>query len=380
MPRPLLLLFVLVASSCNHAVVATTDSLPRDRDVSFIRQWRHVQEERLSDPSVEYSTPDREGGSDEEGEDDEYEYEYEYGESNGESIADAEPYRDERTQDNEYRYEGTTTIPDFYDPDETDPDYVPNLEEDVTERSIARSIDTSSSSSSSSSPPNNSKKSTWITHGTLGTLSFGLLIPIAISSALFRDLLPTYWIYIHVFLNVTTFTFTLFAVGMAFATMNSLGDANEGHLKELHHILGLGLLLVVTFQTANGFLRPPREFVTDDEEDSSPGAMHSSSEWGERSKLLSPRALWQWMHRITGIVILALGTWQIQSGLAIFARKFGSADWGSVYLGYMGWVVFVMGGGKLWMKYREKKREGKDEWNAEDELFDTDGLRGLEDD
>jgi hypothetical protein len=84
---------------------------------------------------------------------------------------------------------------------------------------------------------------------------------------------------------------------------------------------------------------------------------------------------------MTGFVLLGLGTWQIQSGLEIFARKFGTADWGPVYLGYMGWVVFVMVGGKLWIQFREKKREGKNGWNAEDELFDTDVLsRGLEDD
>jgi len=41
--------------------------------------------------------------------------------------------------------------------------------------------------------------------------------------------------------------------------------------KEMHHIIGLGLLLLLIFQVANGFLGPLREIVMDD---GTPGAMH----------------------------------------------------------------------------------------------------------
>ncbi|KAL7517348.1 hypothetical protein ACHAWX_002278 [Stephanocyclus meneghinianus] len=382
-PRPFLLLFVLVASPCLDAA----DSLHEDTDVSFRRRGSDGQEERMDDPSLKYSATDRDGGGDEQGDDDD---EYEYDEAIEETISsNASQYRDERTNDNEYRYndrnpqeykevtdENTTITPDIYDPDDTDPDYPRNPQQEMDERSTVRSID--ASSSASSSPTDNSKKSAWITHGTLGALSFGLLVPIAVSSALFRDLLPTYWIYLHVFLNVATFAFVLLAVGLAFATMHSLGDATEGHLKELHHIVGLALMLLLAFQVANGFLRPPREFAEDHDDDDEDAPRVSE---GRGRRETSPRAVWRGIHRTTGLVLLAGGTWQVQSGLEIFARKFGAADWGAVYLGYMGWVVFLMGGGKLWMKFQETKREGKNPWNAEDELFDTDALsHGLDDD
>jgi hypothetical protein len=203
-------------------------------------------------------------------------------------------------------------------------------------------------------------------------LTFGLIVPTAISAALFRDFLPAYWIYIHVFFNLSTFLLSFIAVCMAITTMNSLGDKNEGHLKELHHIAGLLLLLLVSFQTANGFLRPPREFVTDDEEDSTPGAIHSSV-W--ESQKFTPRTLWQLVHRCVGIVIFALGTWQVRSGLAIYARKFSTADYGGVYLGYIGWLVLVIGGAKFYMNIQERKKEEKGgDWNGGDELYDTDVL------
>lgn len=255
------------------------------------------------------------------------------------------------------------TIPDIYDPDE--------LSEEIAKQSIVRSsVETERYekpyASASAESTTSKKYAAWIAHGTIAILCFGLLVPASISSALFREAMPEYWIYIHVFLNVATFVLVTVTVGVAFATMNSLGDKKEGHLKELHHVVGLFLLFMVSFQTVNGFLRPPREFVTEDGEDFTPGAIHSS-DW-ERSKF-TPRTLWHLVHRATGVFIFALGTWQIQSGMAIYARKYSGADWGSVYLGYVGWLVFVIGGVKLWMMYKNKNRDSKDPWNVEDELF-----------
>ena len=119
-------------------------------------------------------------------------------------------------------------------------------------------------SSSTTAVYPNSHRSAWVAHGAIGATVFGLLVPSAITSAFFRDLIPTYWIYIHVCINVINFAMTFFTVGIAFATMNGMGAAGEGHLKEMHHIVGLLLLMLVSFQMANGFLRPPREFITDE--------------------------------------------------------------------------------------------------------------------
>jgi len=194
------------------------------------------------------------------------------------------------------------------------------------------------------------KQKKWVSHGAVGTIIFGLLVPSAISSAFFRDLIPGYWIYVHVFLNVATFVMTFFTVGIAFATMNGMGDASEGHLKEVHHIVGLLLLLLVSFQTANGFLRPPREFITDDVDDHTPGAIHRSN-----SKSLTTRTIWYLTHAGSGLLIFALGTYQVHSGMGLFSKRFGSTDWGSVYLGYIFLVIFAITGGKIWMKLRERR-------------------------
>ena len=94
------------------------------------------------------------------------------------------------------------------------------------------------------------------------------------SSALFRDFIPHGWICLHVGINVLLFAMTFFAVGIAVARMNGTIAVEGGHhMDERHHVAGLLLLLLISFQTANGSLHPPREFITNNENDATPGAV-----------------------------------------------------------------------------------------------------------
>ena len=217
---------------------------------------------------------------------------------------------------------------------------------------LDKDLDKSPSSALGATYYPSTHRSAWVAHGAIGFTVFAILVPSAISSAFFRDLIPTYWIYIHVCINVMTFAMTFFTVGIAFATMNGMGDAGEGHMKELHHIGGLMLLLLVSFQTANGFLRPPREFLTDDEHDTTPGAILRST---MKEKSMTTRTLWWLVHCVSGLAIFALGTYQVQSGLGLFAKRYDTPDWGQVYVGYVGWLAVVMLIGKVWMKWKERK-------------------------
>ena len=201
-----------------------------------------------------------------------------------------------------------------------------------------------------------SHRSAWVAHGTVGALIFGLFIPTSISSALFRDQIPTYWIYLHVCLNVIVFAMTFFTVGIAFATMNGMGTASEGHFKEMHHIIGLLLLMLVSWQTANGFLRPPREFVTDDEQDTTPGAIIRST---IQDRSMTARTLWYLAHCLSGLCIFSLGIYQVKTGLQLFSMRYGTADWGLVYIGYISWLVGVIIVAKLYMKWKERKTNKK---------------------
>jgi len=225
--------------------------------------------------------------------------------------------------------------------------------------------DTPELSSSNTITTTTSHRSAWVAHGTVGTIVFGLLLPSSISSAIFRNYVPTYWIYIHVLLNSLVFALTFFTVGIAITNMNEMlsvsavmkGEGTGGHFKELHHIVGLLLLMLISFQTANGFLRPPREFITDDEDDHTPGAILRST---MNDKGISARTLWTLVHRISGLIIFALGIYQVQSGLHLFSQIYGTMDWFTVYIGYICWLVGLIVCIKLWIIYKAykiKKRE-----------------------
>lgn len=223
-------------------------------------------------------------------------------------------------------------------------------------------LTTSSSSSSSSSSSNtiytntDSHRSAWVTHGIVGTLIFGLLLPTSISSALFRNTIPQYWIYIHVSLNVLIFAMTFFTVGIAFTNLGGIGITSEGHFKELHHIVGLLLLMIVSFQVVNGFLRPPREFITDDEHDQTPGAILRST---INDKSMTARTLWCLVHSLSGLAVFGLGVYQVQSGLGLFSLRYNTTNWGNVYVGYACWLVGMIVVAKVWMKWKGYERKKK---------------------
>jgi len=225
--------------------------------------------------------------------------------------------------------------------------------------------DTPELSSSNTIPTTISHRSAWVAHGTVGIIVFGLLLPSSISSAIFRNYVPTYWIYIHVLLNSLVFALTFFTVGIAITNMNEMlsvsavmkGQGTGGHFKELHHIVGLLLLMLISFQTANGFLRPPREFITDDEDDQTPGAILRST---MNDKGISARTLWTLVHRISGVAIFALGIYQVKSGLHLFSERYNTMDWSAVYIGYICWLVGLIVCIKLWIiwkAYKIKKRD-----------------------
>ena len=180
-----------------------------------------------------------------------------------------------------------------------------------------------------------SHRMAWIIHGALGAITFGLLIPTSISSALLRDWMPQYWVYVHVSTNLLAFVFTIATVGKAFTNMNRQIPP-EGHFQELHQIIGLLLILIVSFQVGIGFLRPPNE--------SSPPVSDKTA-----------RALWYVVHSFIGLIVFGLGAYQVQSGLKLFSDHFDTANWGPLYISYVCLLVGVIVIAKLCLTRRQKK-------------------------
>lgn len=195
-------------------------------------------------------------------------------------------------------------------------------------------------------------------HGTIATLAWAIASPFAVTVAWFRTLVPSSWIYIHVFSNVCTFFFTLIAVIVAISAMSV--QKNSSHFNHPHHWVGLVLLVGVTFQVMNGFLRPPvekRDPYATSHYDMDPG-------WLKLPR--SPREVWYFSHRVTGISMLGMGIYQIQSGLNLFAENYNVSSIAPWYWGYVGLFAFCLISLKFWIMYEEfKARRGMEAMHVE---------------
>jgi len=186
----------------------------------------------------------------------------------------------------------------------------------------------------------------WAAHGILATLAWAVASPFAITTAWFRTLVPSSWIYIHVFSHVIAFFLTFVTVIIALVTMSM--EKHSRHFSDPHHWAGVLLLLAVTFQVMNGFLRPPvekRDPYTNPYEE--PGGLCSFP--------TSPRAFWHFTHRVIGLGLLCTGIWQMQRGLTMYAEDFGAKSvtpyfWG--YVGVFGATVLIV---KCWIMLEEYK-------------------------
>lgn len=161
------------------------------------------------------------------------------------------------------------------------------------------------------------QRSAWIWHGVIGVIAFGILAPLSAFSPSFASLIP---IETYSAIHIATFVLTFVTVLIAFKTKKGLGDHSDSHTKEAHQIVGLALLLLVCLRTLASIHR------------------------GEKSasKLITG----------AGLIVFGVGVYEVQSGCSLFATDYDTVNWGQVYMGYIGWLVLMVVGGKLAMKYR----------------------------
>lgn len=164
-------------------------------------------------------------------------------------------------------------------------------------------------------------KTAWTFHGIFGTMAFALFLPISVSSAFLRQLLPTSWIYLHAYGNLLTLAFTLICAFIAITTFSSSGNS---HFTESHHKIGLSLLILASIQVLNGLLRP--------------------NPFEEKQ-----RRLWIVFHRVLGTAILCLGLFQVGDGLNMFAEDYNSVNLAPLYFVALAIFTVIIFGAKLWL-------------------------------
>ena len=184
---------------------------------------------------------------------------------------------------------------------------------------------------------------TFAAHGFFAVIAWALATPFAVTVAWFRTLLPASWIYIHVFANSLTFLATMIAFFVAIAGVTKEDGAD--HFSKIHHWVGLLLFFLATFQVINGFLRPPVE-----RKDAQAANQTQDTFLGIMPIPRTPRETWQLMHRVLGLAAVAMGIYQVQSGLGLYALRFDTNSMVTYYwiyvavffvslIGLKGWVI-----------------------------------------
>lgn len=206
-----------------------------------------------------------------------------------------------------------------------------------------------------------STRNTWMAHGILAFLAWGLFAPLAISAAVLRDLdlaplwnklpfsnavdekyilkefLAKFWLYAHAGLNSLNYIFTIVAFSIAVnTTSREMGEHFDGK----HPKCGLAIFALVTFQVLGGFLRPSKEIKT------------------------TARKTWEVVHHLLGITLFVLGVFQLYTGLSMYRERYsGTSGYGIIYI-ILGLLVLIFGfiilGGtsyKLLLQLRGGKKE-----------------------
>eukprot|EP00536_Pseudo-nitzschia_multiseries_P011719 jgi/Psemu1/289867/fgenesh1_pg.412_\ len=169
----------------------------------------------------------------------------------------------------------------------------------------------------------------WKAHGWCAALAWGLFSPLAIAAALLRNWLPDgAWFTIHYFLNLGVGALTIAAFCLAVAAINSEAPSGGVAVHFLtspypHRFVGLVVFLMVLFQVVSGQFRP-----------------HTP----ERGEEKSTRS-WEVLHRVMGVSLLALGWYQIQSGIKIYQTFFADsadANLSAIFWGIVGTISGIV--------------------------------------
>jgi hypothetical protein len=189
-------------------------------------------------------------------------------------------------------------------------------------------VNLSSGSVEARSAPN---MSAWLAHGIMAFIAWGVLVPLAVQSSMFRSLLPkgkeSLWFKLHRAFNSVAFSLTiaLFAVAVAYT-----GKEKGEHFDQKHQVVGLSMFVMTVLQVLGGVFRPHLP----------------PPESGEKKSTF--RKTWEIAHRVKGTILLAVGFWQMWSGIKWYSYKYG-VDGSDVLIAYWVWIglmtaMLVIGG------------------------------------
>uniref|UniRef100_A0A7S2WNA4 Cytochrome b561 domain-containing protein n=1 Tax=Eucampia antarctica TaxID=49252 RepID=A0A7S2WNA4_9STRA len=126
--------------------------------------------------------------------------------------------------------------------------------------------------------------------------------------------------------------------------------SKKSHFSLTHHRIGLALMIIITFQVVNGFLRPAVERTSDP----------TSTEKNSKNKSFlktTPRQMWQLTHSILGVIMVGVVFYQLGNGYDMFSNDFTVTSLVPYFYVYIGIMLLTFAVIKVWMLYEEYDAE-----------------------
>ena len=179
-------------------------------------------------------------------------------------------------------------------------------------------------------------------HGKMAIAAFAVFMPLAAVIALVRKLLPQpilnkeLWFVLHAGFNAISY---LLIVGLFAISIIAVNQTNAEHFHNAHQIIGLIVFILVTIQVIWAIVRPSKNQVQSNEENNGKNVVQTNSEPKTEKSLL--RTTWESSHRAIAVITLALGFYQIHSGLSLYRDIYESADYVPLFWYIMGSLIAV---------------------------------------
>jgi hypothetical protein len=183
--------------------------------------------------------------------------------------------------------------------------------------------------------------SAWLAHGVMAFIAWGVLVPFAVNSSLFRDLLPKRlpWFDLHRAFNTTAFALFVayFSVAVSYTTQEGIGHFNNSHQR-----MGLFMFTSTALQVLGGMFHPKLP-VPDS---------------GEEKTIV--RKVWEGKHRLFGAALLACGFWEMGEGIRLYSIKYSvnESSKRDVCIAYWVWIG-IMTASVILGVWQSKFRKGK---------------------
>ena len=178
-------------------------------------------------------------------------------------------------------------------------------------------------------------ESIFVAHGYLMAFAWGLLVPLAIGMSLLRDWLPgTSWIQLHAGINTLVTLCTI--IGLALSVYGTK-DKGVDHFSYDHAKIGLSIVILVALHVVWAVRRPhlPHAKGGDDDEEE-----QARLDDEQKSKI---RVVWEYGHRIVGLVTLALAWYNCDLGIDYLAQNYRDGDEGTLAAAFWGVTASLAG-------------------------------------